>query len=230
MTRTKSQPDRATDSAIPASETARHRTRKAEIVETARRILIEEGHHRLTLRNVAENVGIKLASLQYYFPNKSDLITALMDLEKETYLSLVESLLGTDDSLASDKAVAATLDRVFAEYQDERSLSFNEQLWALSVGEPQSMDQYMNGYLDIWDSAVEMIGRFDPESTDDERRSRAALIIAIVDGLETFLRAEKLRRRLPETMKETVSTLIKSIVRGSDSRPANATALEESRK
>ena len=214
MIRTKSQPDRATDSAIPTGETARQRTRKAEIVETARRILIEEGHHRLTMRNVAENVGIKLASLQYYFPNKSDLITALMNLEKETYLSLVESLLGAVDSSASDKAVAATLDRLFEEYQDEQSLNFNEQLWALSVGEPQSMDQYMDGYLDIWDSAVEMIGRFDPESTDDERRSRAALIIALVDGLETFLRAEQLRRQLPKTMKESVSKLIKSIVRG----------------
>ena len=214
MTRTKSQPERAANSATPASETARHRTRKAEIVETARRILIEEGHHRLTMRNVAENVGIKLASLQYYFPNKSDLITALMNLEKETYLSLVESLLGVADASASDKAVAATLDRLFEEYQDEQSLNFNEQLWALSVGEPQSMDQYMDGYLDIWDSAVEMIGRFDPESTDDERRSRAVLIMALVDGLETFLRAEQLRRQLPKTMKETVATLIKSIVRG----------------
>jgi AcrR family transcriptional regulator len=214
MARTKSQPDGATDSAIPTGETARQRTRKAEIVETARRILIEEGHHRLTMRNVAENVGIKLASLQYYFPNKSDLITTLMDLEKETYLSLVESLLGAADSSASDKAVAATLDRLFEEYQDERSLNFNEQLWALSVGEPQWMDQYMNGYLDIWDSAVEMIGRFDPESTDNQRRSRAVLIIALVDGLETFFRAEQLRCRLPETMKETISTLIKSIVRG----------------
>ncbi len=214
MTRTKSQPERAADLAIPAGETTRQRTRKAEIVETARRILIEEGHHRLTMRNVAENVGIKLASLQYYFPNKSDLVTALMNLEKETYLSLVESLLGVADASASDKAVAATLDRLFEEYQDEQSLNFNEQLWALSVGEPQSMDQYMDGYLDIWDSAVEMIGRFDPESTDDERRSRAVLIMALVDGLETFLRAEQLRRQLPETMKESVSKLIKSIVRG----------------
>jgi hypothetical protein len=135
-------------------------------------------------------------------------------LEKETYLSLVESLLGAADSSASDKAVAATLDRLFEEYQDEQSLNFNQQLWALSVGEPQSMDQYMDGYLDIWDSAVEMIGRFDPESTDNQRRSRAVLIIALVDGLETFFRAEQLRCRLPETMKETISTLIKSIVRG----------------
>ena len=214
MTRTTSQPDSAADSAFPAGETDRQRTRKAEIVETARRILIEEGHHRLTMRNVAENVGIKLASLQYYFHNKSDLITALMDLEKETYLSLVESLFGAVDSSASDKAIAATLDRLFEEYQDEQSLNFNEQLWALSVGEPQSMDQYMDGYLDIWDSAVEMIGRFDPESTDDERRSRAVLIIALVDGLETFLSAEQLRRQLPDTMKESVSKLIKSIVRG----------------
>jgi hypothetical protein len=43
---------------------------------------------------------------------------------------------------------------------------------------------------------------------------RAALIIALVDGLETFLRAEQLRHRLPDTMKESVSKLIQSIARG----------------
>jgi len=42
-----------------------------------------------------------------------------------------------------------------------------------------------------------MIGRLDPQSTKDERRMRAVLIISLVDGLETFLRPEQLRRQLP---------------------------------
>jgi AcrR family transcriptional regulator len=206
--------DSATKNATPTSETARPRTRKDEILEAARRILIEEGHHRLTLRNVAENVGIKLASLQYHFPTKTELITALMDSGNDSYQSLLESLLGVVDSSISDEAVVAILDRVFEEYQDERSLNFHEQLWALSVRDEQSMEQYLKGYSDVWDSAAEMIGRFDPESTQDQRQTRAALIIALVDGLETFLRAEPLRRRLPATMKKSVSNLIRSIARG----------------
>jgi DNA-binding transcriptional regulator YbjK len=38
--------------------------RRLEIVQAARDILIYEGFHKQTLRNVANKVGIKLASLQ----------------------------------------------------------------------------------------------------------------------------------------------------------------------
>lgn len=166
------------------------------------------------MRNVAGQVGIKLASLQYHFPNKNELVTALMDSGNETYQGLVESLLVDVGSPLVDEAMVAVLDRVFEEYQDERSLNFHEQLWALSVQDPQTMDLYLKGYEDIWDSAVKNIGRLDPESSEAERQMRAALIIALVDGLETFLRAEQLRHRLPDTMKESVSKLIQSIARG----------------
>ena len=221
MPRSEPKPAKSADSAanrtVTAGETVRQRTRKDEILTAARRILIEEGHHRLTLRNVAENVGIKLASLQYHFPNKRELLTALMDSGNETYQGLVASLLSDLDLSAEDEAVSGMLERVFEEYQDERSLNFHEQMWALSVRDPQMMEQYLAGYTDIWNSAVEVIGRIDPDSTEAERRVRAALIIALVDGLETFLRAEPLRRNLPDSMQESVAKLIKSIARGENS-------------
>ena len=61
---------------------------------------------------------------------------------------------------------------------------------------------------------MEIIGRIDPESSEAERRMRAALIIALVDGLETFMSVEQFRRRLPDTMRDDVAKLIKSIARG----------------
>ncbi|MCH7866091.1 MAG: TetR/AcrR family transcriptional regulator [Myxococcales bacterium] len=214
MAKSNPQPKKATNSPAPAGETARQRARKDEILAAAQRILIEEGHHRLTLRNVAEKVGIKLASLQYHFPNKHDLITALMVSVDENYQGLLESLLGVIDSSATDEAAARVIERVFAEYQDERALNLHEQLWALSIRDSAMMDQYLKGYSNIWESTAEVIGRFDPAATEDERRTRAALLIALVDGLETFLSAEQLRRRLPDSIKTSFSELIKTIARG----------------
>ena len=214
MAKSNPQPEKATDSPSPAGETVRQRARKDEILAAAQRILIEEGHHRLTLRNVAENVGIKLASLQYHFPNKHDLITALMASVDENYKGLLESLLGVLDSSATDEDAARVIERVFAEYQDERALNLHEQLWALSIRDSAMMDQYLKGYSNIWESTAEVIGRFDPAATEDERRTRAALIIALVDGLETFLSAEQLRRQMPDTIKTSLSDLIKTIARG----------------
>ncbi len=222
MTRSNPQPARPADSAAnsaatqeaPAGETVRQRARKDEILAAARRILIEEGHHRLTMRKVAERVGIKLASLQYHFPNREELVVALIQSGNETYRDLVNSLLGEVDSSATDPTIDAMLDRVFEEYQDERSLNFHEQIWALSVRDPRMEEEYYKGYTQVWNSAAEIIGRIDPESTEAERRVRAALIIALLDGLEAFLSVKKLRRRLPDTMRDDVAKLIKSIARG----------------
>ena len=218
MSRSNPKPGISTDSAenreAPVSETVRQRARKGEILEAARRILIEEGHHRLTMRNVAQHVGIKLASLQYHFPNREELVIALIQSGNETYQGLVNSLQGDVDSSTTDPAIAAMLERVFEEYQDERSLNFHEQIWALSVRDPRMKEHYFEGYTQIWNSAAEIIGRIDPESTEAERRVRAALIIALLDGLEAFLSVKKLRHRLPDTMREDVAKLIKSITRG----------------
>jgi len=52
--------------------------RQLEIVQAAREILVSEGFHKLTLRSVANKVGIKLASLQYHFSNRAALIQALI--------------------------------------------------------------------------------------------------------------------------------------------------------
>ena len=54
--------------------------RRLEIVQAARDILISEGFHKLTLRNIAKKVGINLSSLQYHFKNRA----ALIDIEKNT--------------------------------------------------------------------------------------------------------------------------------------------------
>ncbi len=218
MTRGNPQPAEPADSAgnpaAPAGESVRQRARKDEILIAARRILIEEGHHRLTMRKVAEQVGIKLASLQYHFPNREELLVALIQLGNESYQGLVNSLLGEVDSSETEPTIAAMLERVFEEYQDERSLSFEKQIWALSVRDPRMEEAYFEGYTQIWNSAAEIIGRIDPESTEAERRVRAALIIALLDGLEAFLSRKQLRHRLPETMRDEVAKLIKSITHG----------------
>ncbi|MEM9705976.1 MAG: TetR family transcriptional regulator, partial [Pseudomonadota bacterium] len=59
--------------------------RRAEIVSAAQSILANDGAGALTLRAIANEVGIKLASLQYYFPTYAALVEALVDKTVETY-------------------------------------------------------------------------------------------------------------------------------------------------
>ena len=61
--------------------------RKAEIIREARALMVEQGYGALSLRAVADRVGIKLASLQYHVPTKSDLLSLLVeDVKLKKYM------------------------------------------------------------------------------------------------------------------------------------------------
>ncbi len=55
--------------------------RKEQVLEAARRVLKEYGVRKLTLEDVAEQTGLAISSLYYYFDNKSDLIRAVAEIE-----------------------------------------------------------------------------------------------------------------------------------------------------
>ncbi|MEM7347869.1 MAG: TetR/AcrR family transcriptional regulator [Chloroflexota bacterium] len=185
-------------------------TRKDEILQAARDVLIEEGHYRLTLRNVAERVGIKLASLQYHFPSKGNLVSQLMRVSVAGYQEIMREL--TYSIVANEESSA--IERLFSVYQDEQASGVFEQLWALSVQDPQLKAQYEASYLDLWSTIGDIIRQFDPEATDDECRTRAAMIIALLDGLETFVGAEPLQSLVPASLPIHVVTLIKNVAQG----------------
>src|ERR1700751_2223893 len=53
----------------PASGRNTHR-RSAEIIEAAARVFAERGYHGASTQDIADTLGIRQASLYYYFPSK----------------------------------------------------------------------------------------------------------------------------------------------------------------
>ncbi len=185
-------------------------TRKEEILQNARDILITHGHHRLTMRHVAENVGIKLASLQYHYPTKSVLIEALLLASVSQYhqlmIQLVQSI-GSEDDLA-------LIEQLFATYQDEQESGIFEQLWALSVKDAKLKALYEESYSSLLSSIRTIVGETDTTVDEAQKRIRAILIISLLDGLETFLSAEMLRPNVSLMLSEQVIRTIRGIMLG----------------
>ena len=185
-------------------------SRKDAILEIARTILIEEGHYRLTMRHLAEKSGMKLASLQYHFSTKSELVSALMSRSVTGYHRMIQQLVRSIGT-SGDKAAIAQL---FAVYQDEQASGVFEQLWALSVQDAVLKQQYEGLYANFWQTITTEIDRFDPSATTETKRTRAAMIIALLDGLETFFTADQLRTSVPAQLQDQVVAQIKTIATG----------------
>src|SRR5215510_13895137 len=55
---------------LPASRRPSARRRAPEIIEAAARVFAERGFHGATTQDIADVLGIRQASLYYYFPSK----------------------------------------------------------------------------------------------------------------------------------------------------------------
>jgi len=69
-----------------------------EILDAAEALFGQRGFHRVTMRGVAEAVGISVGNLTYYFPKKTDLANALLEREVEAITAPVPPTLAGLDS------------------------------------------------------------------------------------------------------------------------------------
>ena len=127
--------------------------RKAEIVLAAAALLEEHGEAGFSLREVAKAVGMKLASLQYHFPNKAELMTAILNDIMDAYLDEIENAVASagKDPVEQLKGAAHALSglgRAEAEKDDSR---LEMHLWSMALNDPlvrKTMNDCHRSYID----------------------------------------------------------------------------------
>lgn len=69
------------------------------LVEAADQLLVEEGYHAISARNVAERAGLKPQLVHYYFRTMDDLLLAVYRRSAQEYLKLHERALASSQPL-----------------------------------------------------------------------------------------------------------------------------------
>jgi AcrR family transcriptional regulator len=105
---------------------ARSRVTVAALVEAAVRILLAEGHRRLTTRRVAEVAGVSVGSLYQYFPNREAILAEVIRHKVEDSLRALaeaaeraagppeEALAGVMAAFAAEKRRGLALSRALS--------------------------------------------------------------------------------------------------------------------
>jgi AcrR family transcriptional regulator len=77
--------------------------RRAQIVEAAKRRFREAGFHVTTMADIAKAAGVSVGLLYRYFPGKNDVIRAIIEIDLEVQLEVVEQNLAAhpNDSAAA---------------------------------------------------------------------------------------------------------------------------------
>jgi len=86
--------------------TARWERRNREVLDTAAMIFAEKGYLGASTRDVAERLGIRQASLYYYFASKEEALATICELGAKDFISDLREILAST-ALAAEKIRAA---------------------------------------------------------------------------------------------------------------------------
>lgn len=155
--------------------------RPAEILNAAIELISDEGYASLTMRALARQVGIKLASLQYHFRSLDELLRALVAHVGKAYSESFATLQSAEKKPTIKEIVEFVIDDKPGEavYGDR----LWPQLWAMQQVEPLVSDllkEIYANYIKVIESALREVGVKAPH-TD------ALLLMSMMEGSTIFM-------------------------------------------
>lgn len=186
--------------------------RQIEIVQAAREILVSEGFHKLTLRSVANRVGIKLASLQYHFASRAVLIQALIGQASDYYQSRINELLELDFGVVPQQKLEQAIRSMLDDHKSQEENHFFSQLMAMTIEEPAAQELIDDFYQRLWTTGSDLLLELNPSLDEDERLNRSAHLVSLVEGCGFFISSPRLCGKLPDSYYDHIINWVKKIV------------------
>lgn len=155
--------------------------RKTEIINAAIELIADEGYASLTMRALARDVGMKLASLQYHFRSSDDLLKAIVGHISRSYAQSFDAMRQTD-------ALPDLHEIVIFILNDEAGQNISgdrlwPQLWAMQQVEPLVSDlveDIYSTYHRTLKGALSAAGAPSPNA-------EALLLMSMLEGSTIFL-------------------------------------------
>jgi AcrR family transcriptional regulator len=153
------------------------------ILDAAREVLIRDGAAGFSMRNVAQAAQLGLATVQYYFPTRDDLVRAMMrDTESRYRVATEKCLVGVPAKpLLRFKAILRFYLKDIADPVTRRWII---QLWALLDTLDGQSGTLNREFYDMDISGLSAyVAELCPETPAADIRRRATLVAAMLEGL-----------------------------------------------
>ncbi|WP_454740262.1 TetR/AcrR family transcriptional regulator [Cupriavidus necator] len=185
-----------TGRAVPDEPAKRgnRQTRTPEILAIAARLFAREGYAAFTTRRVAAEAGLRLSTLQHYFPTRDALLHATIESLVERYHGRFRAT-SEDATLAPEARLDALLDFIFDAFVDPDTAAFWVEVWAMARHEPVATPLDIRAYEDGTRYLEGLIAQMTPSLSEEECAIRARLISVQIEGLLALVR--RYRHDLP---------------------------------
>lgn len=152
------------------------------ILDTAARLLRSGGYHQTTLREIAEAVGIRKASLYYHFASKEEIVEAVVnDGVRFVHEAVVAALAGTQNAAPRDRLEAAIGAHLTALHGNSDYTCASIKVFTFGGSPaPDSVRGVRRAYEDVWRG---LIAELQACGTLSARRSADALRLFLLGAL-----------------------------------------------
>ena len=179
--------------------------RKVEILRTATEILAREGPGGLTLRAVANRVGISLAAIQYYYPTHRDLIQAMADAVIAAFeIDVAEAMEKSDPKARLQSIIEKFLTADGP--TDKNIFRLTIHFWSLAHSDPDGQkifERFTAQYLSDIEGAIHQAR---PELSGRDVADRALALTSLFEGTNVMA----LVRLPPKELKKYDQGLVKA--------------------
>ncbi|MBQ5949039.1 TetR/AcrR family transcriptional regulator [Massilia sp. ST3] len=194
--------------AKPSGTTEKGMGRAQDILHAARELLASEGYAGLSMRRVAQEVGMSLSNVQHYYGSKDVLVEALLLYTMDVFQAKMDSIALGMIGRPQVERFLTTVDMFLEEITDPVTHAVFFEIWALASRHPFASD-LMGKMLGRERKAIYgLIRGLHPDISDEEYMQRAVLMVAQIEGLMLF----RLDRRERPEQYEAVRGAVRKVV------------------
>jgi AcrR family transcriptional regulator len=204
-------------SKVPSNRKAKQfaGTRKDQIIEVARKLMIDEGLSAVTMRRVARESGISPGNLHYHFSNYGLMLGALLDAVLEPYLIKFEALKAESQGNPVT-ALTAVLEYVLDDLGNKETTTFFPELWVLANRNDKAEQQMGKLYDTYMGVLIGLIKNIRPDLNKKRTKEIALFICASIEGQTVFIGYETTHKQHRKALKKITLTTIMKLVMETD--------------
>ena len=194
----------AINPAIRSHSQQRSKERIGGILKAAEQILIEHGYGELTMRRVADRVGMALGNLQYYFPTRQDLVRGLTADMCGRYQQAVQEQ--AERYATAEQRLEGVINYILDDIRKPEGSILFWDLWALSGHDPAAAEAVADLLAFEHDLIAALIREINPAVTSKQAKLRSATICSLMEGSTLFLGTGRSHAATPLPLRRELMT------------------------
>ena len=167
----------------PAPATDKGRARAADILAAARAVLAAEGYAGLSMRSVANRLGLALSTVQHYYPSRDALVEAVLSSVMDTYQGVIDQTMAEMASAPPAERFVAVMMRILDDMRGTDVRALLGEVHALAGRSPMAERVQATMQRRARRTVYGLIKGMNPTVSDEEYQHRAGLVVSLLDGL-----------------------------------------------